>query len=238
MPPAVGSGCRQTSVATGGRLCGSASSPTRFRPSAVRSVTGLRRAGRTVPAVIGTMISSSVGPGARTGPAGTALPARIVPVPPLGRTGGLRGPDHHVRRARHDLLITAGTAVHLRRGRARNLADYPVTVRPCLSPRRPEPDDLFRTGASSPRAAPAAGLSARGAPARAARDVGRQTARPTRAHGRLRGSGLQPCRVLVRPARRLPHGTLHGNPARPACTGLREYPRTSVDGPLLRKQQQ
>ena len=47
MPPWVGSGWRQISVATGSRSSGSASSPTSRRPSAVSSVIGSRRAGRT-----------------------------------------------------------------------------------------------------------------------------------------------------------------------------------------------
>src|SRR6478672_7035580 len=47
MPPWVGSGCRQMRVATGSRSSGTASSATRSRPSAVLSVIGSRRAGRT-----------------------------------------------------------------------------------------------------------------------------------------------------------------------------------------------
>ena len=47
-PPCVGSGCRHTSVATGGRSSGSASSPTSSSPSAVCSTTSRRRAGSTV----------------------------------------------------------------------------------------------------------------------------------------------------------------------------------------------
>src|SRR5680860_322704 len=47
MPPWVGNGCRQTRVATGSRSSGSASSPTRSRPSAVCRVSGSRLAGST-----------------------------------------------------------------------------------------------------------------------------------------------------------------------------------------------
>lgn len=48
-PPAVGSGCKVTSVATGSRSSGRASSPTRVSPSAVCSSMSSRRAGRIVP---------------------------------------------------------------------------------------------------------------------------------------------------------------------------------------------
>src|SRR5215472_13738165 len=56
IPPAVGSGCRPIRVAAGARPSGSASSPTRLRPSAVRSVSGFRTAGRTVDARISLML--------------------------------------------------------------------------------------------------------------------------------------------------------------------------------------
>ena len=46
IPPWVGSGCRQTRVATGSRSAGSASSPTSRRPSAVCSSMSSRRAGQ------------------------------------------------------------------------------------------------------------------------------------------------------------------------------------------------
>ncbi len=46
IPPWVGSGCRQTRVATGGRSAGRASSPTSRRPSAVCSSMSSRRPGR------------------------------------------------------------------------------------------------------------------------------------------------------------------------------------------------
>ncbi len=55
IPPCVGSGCRQTSVATGSRSAGSAISPTRESPSAVCSVIASRRAGSTEFARIGAM---------------------------------------------------------------------------------------------------------------------------------------------------------------------------------------
>src|SRR3954449_13055962 len=51
-PPCVGSGCRVTRVATGGRPTGRASSPTRRSPSAVCSSKGRRSAGSTVAARI------------------------------------------------------------------------------------------------------------------------------------------------------------------------------------------
>src|SRR6478672_7744356 len=47
MPPWVGSGCRQISVATGSPSSGRASSATSLNPSAVSRVTGSRRAGST-----------------------------------------------------------------------------------------------------------------------------------------------------------------------------------------------
>src|SRR6185437_1873287 len=148
IPPAVGSGCRQTSVATGGRVCGTASSPTSARPSAVRSVIGSRRAASTVLAVISgglggssplddaVMGSSAVKPR----PARAALPARIVPVPATFGAVGLLGPHHHVRDAGLDLLVAAGTAVHLGGRDAGHLADDPVAVGPRLDPRRAQPD--------------------------------------------------------------------------------------------------
>src|SRR5690349_24996480 len=139
MPPAVGSGCRQISVAAGGRLSGSASSPTSVSPSAVRSVIGSRRAGRTVLAVISFMRSSAAGSRPGTGPSRTALPARIVPVPTIFRPIGLLRPHHDVRGARPDLLVTARTPVHLGRRGAGHLAHHPVPVRPLLHLRRPQP---------------------------------------------------------------------------------------------------
>ena len=63
MPPCVGSGCRQISVATGSASAGSASSPTSRSPSRVCRVTGVRRAGSTVAGLISLMRlpSSSAG---------------------------------------------------------------------------------------------------------------------------------------------------------------------------------
>src|ERR1019366_920609 len=139
MPPAVGSGCRQTSVAAGARPLGSASWPTRFRPSAVCSVIGSRPAGSTVLAVILLMPASPVCRRPGTAAAWPPLPARIVPVPALGRTRGLFRPDHHVRRSRDDLLVTARAAVRLGGRGAGNPADHPDAVRPLLLLRRPQP---------------------------------------------------------------------------------------------------
>src|SRR5262249_50206847 len=68
IPPAAGSGCRPISVAAGARRSGSPSSPTRLRPSAVRSVSGFGRAGRTVDARI-SLIDL---PGGRGGAAAAA----------------------------------------------------------------------------------------------------------------------------------------------------------------------
>src|ERR1700733_7589309 len=128
IPPAVGSGCRQMSVAAGGRSSGCASSPTSARPSAVCRVTGSRRAGRIVLARISVMGPPAVSSRPGAGPPRPALPARIVPVPaPLGLIGLLR-PHHDVGDARPDLLIAARAPVHLGRRRARHLADHPVTV--------------------------------------------------------------------------------------------------------------
>src|ERR1035437_1206666 len=141
IPPCVGSGCRQISVAAGGRPAGRASSPIRLTPSAVRSVMGCRPAGSTVPALISLMSSASpAGSAAGRGPARPALPARSVPVPALVGAGAVGGPDHHVRYAGPDLLVAARTAVRLSRGGAGHLAHRPVAVRPRLGPLRAEPD--------------------------------------------------------------------------------------------------
>ncbi|GAA3433849.1 hypothetical protein [Kutzneria kofuensis] len=58
MPPCVGSGCRQISVALGA-FSGSASSPTSRSPSAVVNVTGSRRAGSIVLARISVLITEN-----------------------------------------------------------------------------------------------------------------------------------------------------------------------------------
>src|SRR4051812_39587011 len=116
MPPWVGSGCRQTRVATGSRSAGRASSPTSASPSAVCRVSGSRRAGRTELARIGGMPPFSPTRLARP-------PAAVVPVAPLVEAGGGRaegrgchGPRDGVRRRRPDHLVAAGTAVRLRGG--------------------------------------------------------------------------------------------------------------------------
>src|ERR1017187_542697 len=139
MPPAVGSGCRHTSVAAGARSAGRASSPTRFRASAVRSVMVSRTAGSTVLAIILVMPASPVSARPRSGPARPPLPARIVPVPALVRSRGVLRPDHHVRRAWPDLLVAARAPVYLGGRGAGHPADYPDPVRPFLGLRGTQP---------------------------------------------------------------------------------------------------
>src|SRR5947209_8196021 len=56
-----------------------------------------------------------------------------MPVPPR-RHARVGRPGHHVRDARVQLLITAGTAVRLGGRRAGHRADDPVAVRPVLNP--------------------------------------------------------------------------------------------------------
>src|SRR5450755_715974 len=134
IPPAVGSGCRQTSVAAGSRAGGSASSPTRLRPSAVVKVIGVRLAGRTVAA----LISCGMDPlGLLDWSTGAALPApppaHRMPVPSRF-DARIRRPDHDVRGTRVDLLVTAGAAVRLARRRAWHRAHHPIPVRPLLHP--------------------------------------------------------------------------------------------------------
>src|SRR6185437_15615033 len=155
IPPCVGSGCRQMSVAAGSRCSGSASSPIRCSPSSVVSVIGVRRAGRTVAALMSVSprgddlpyppLSGWPGPKLPSGSviwlshlsAGAALqaplPAHGVPVPP-GRHAGVRRPHHHVRDARVQLLVAAGAAVRLGGRRAGHRAHDPVAVRPVLDP--------------------------------------------------------------------------------------------------------
>src|SRR5690242_13665894 len=81
------------------------------------------------------------GPGPAADPWAAAqpvLPAGGVPVPALfhpdatGHPGIVGGPGHHVRGARHDLLVAAGAAVRLGRPRTGDAADDPVAVRPRL----------------------------------------------------------------------------------------------------------
>src|SRR3984957_9263765 len=138
LPPPVGSGCRQMSVAAGGRSSGRASSPTRARPSAVCRVTGSRRAGRIVLARISVMGSSAEVSRPGAGPPWPALPARIVPVPPsLGLIGLLR-PHHDVRDARLDLLVAARAPVGLG-GRRAGPPAGPPSPRPARTGPAPAP---------------------------------------------------------------------------------------------------
>src|SRR5450755_298215 len=181
MPPAVGSGCKHTSVATGALSAGRASSPIRFRPSAVRSVMVSRTAGSTVLAIILVMSASPVSAEPRPGPARPPLPARIVPVPALVRSRGVLRPDHHVRRAWPDLLVAARAPVHLGGRGAWHPADYPDPVRPFLGLRRTQPGR--RPAAVAVLRGP--GRAGRpGRPARPARGLSRQAAGLARAHGR------------------------------------------------------
>src|SRR5215472_179407 len=138
MPPCVGSGCRQMSVATGGRPAGCASSPTRVSPSAVTRVTSSRLAGRTVLAVISVIESLPVSLRAGAWPPGPPLPACVVPVPALFRARRVRGPDDQVRGAGQQFLVAARAAVGLGRGGAGDLPDHPVAVRPFFRLRRAE----------------------------------------------------------------------------------------------------
>jgi hypothetical protein len=62
IPPWVGSGCRQTRVATGSPDSGRASSPTSVSPSAVCSSISSRRAGRTLLARIWLLTGPSCQP--------------------------------------------------------------------------------------------------------------------------------------------------------------------------------
>src|SRR5215472_9747730 len=174
MPPWVGSGWRQISVAAAGRSAGCASSPTSVSPSEVTIVTSSRLAGSAVAALISVISSSPVRLRAGSWPPWATLPARVVPVPAFFRPWRVRGPDHQVGRARLQLLITAGTPVRLGRCRTGDLPDHPVTVWPLLQLRRPEPARRFirllrrRAGTAS-----SAGL---------ARRVRRQPPRLARAH--------------------------------------------------------
>src|SRR3954469_546331 len=139
MPSAVGSGCRQMRVATGGRSSGTASSPTRVRPSAVCSSMSVRRAGNTVLARISAILVLSVAR-ATAGPLDLrhavqpVVPARPVPVAPVLRAAALGRPRDDVADAGRDLLVASGAAVRLRRA-GRGPYD-PVAVRPFLDPLR------------------------------------------------------------------------------------------------------
>src|SRR4051794_6808498 len=139
MPSAVGSGCRQMRVATGGRSSGTASSPTRVSPSAVCSSMSVRRAGSTVLARISGILVLSVARAA-TGPldVGHAIqpmfPAGAMPVAPVLRATTLGRPRDDVPDPRRDLLITSGAAVGLR-GTGGGPYD-PVAVGPFFDPLR------------------------------------------------------------------------------------------------------
>src|ERR1700734_2595928 len=137
MPPWVGSGCRQTSVAAGSRSSGRASSPTRFSPSSVVKVIGVRRAGSTVAALISCAMDPSLEGCLAAAALHAPLPAHGMPVPPI-RDARVRRPDHDVRDAGMELLVAAGAAVRLARRRARYLAHHPVAIRPVLDPLRAE----------------------------------------------------------------------------------------------------
>ncbi len=86
MPPCVGSGCRQISVATGSASAGRASSPVSRKPSPVCRVTGVRSAGSTVPALMPVTGSLSAARPAR-GAAGSPSRwcASACAPPPRGR---------------------------------------------------------------------------------------------------------------------------------------------------------
>src|SRR5207244_8247151 len=114
MPPCVGSGCRQTSVATGSRSNGRASSPTRRSPSAVCSSMSSRCAGRIELARIGftgsTVAGGAAGPLDDRGAPVARPPAAGVPVPSVGQVAALVGrPGDQVLDARADLVVAAGT---------------------------------------------------------------------------------------------------------------------------------
>src|SRR3981081_1866657 len=154
IPPWVGSGCRQISVAMGSRPCGRASSPTRLNPSAVRSAIGDRSAGSTVEALISlTDVSSlprvpaavsqrrrsqarlrSISAALARAAVQPPLPAGPVPVPPQVGPRALGRPRHDVRRAGRYFLITAGTAVFLRGCGAPGPPDDPLPAPPPLAP--------------------------------------------------------------------------------------------------------
>ena len=65
MPPCVGSGWTHTRVARGSCSSGTASSATRWSPSAVSRVSGVRRAGSTLLARIGWLVTPSIVPPVR-----------------------------------------------------------------------------------------------------------------------------------------------------------------------------
>jgi len=132
-PPCVGSGWKVSRLAAGSAVSGSASSPTRVRPSAVCSSTSSRCAGRTVseriwwdvwPEAVSGVASVVIAPIVplafveRSTQVGAPLPAARVPVPPavqpgLGAAEHVRLPRDDVRRSRRDLLPTGRADVGL-----------------------------------------------------------------------------------------------------------------------------
>lgn len=159
---------------------------------------GSGHAGSAGAAVAAAAVAAAAGPSgpvrrrARPRPARTALPAREVPVAAICRAGSMGRPGDYVRGTRHDLLIAAGAPVCLGSGRAGHLPDHPVTVRPGLSLRRPEADGAVRPVAACPRRAAGRTLP------RPARDLRRQAACLTRAHGRRCALWLLPGWVAAR----------------------------------------
>src|SRR5260370_31366575 len=138
IPPCVGSGCRHSRVATGSWPAGRAISPTSARPSAVRRVMSSRRAGSTVAALMSVTLLHICRAGSSARPAACLaaqpVPARAVPVPPLGQPPRVRGPYDQVRRSWLDLLVAARAPVGLHGGLARHGPDHPVAIGPRLDP--------------------------------------------------------------------------------------------------------
>src|SRR5665647_899880 len=156
-PPWVGNGCRVTKVATGSRSSGKASSPTRLRPSAVRSSMSRRRAGRTVLARIlcaptlieatqsspphhrkhGLIVGTSSRGSSGCAPA-TRDPAGCVPMPAvLQATHTISRPGNDMRYAGCHLLLTARAPEGLVRAGPADSADEPLTVAVGLTARDP-----------------------------------------------------------------------------------------------------
>ena len=151
MPPWVGSGCRQISVATGSASAGRASSPDQPQPvggvQGDRGALGRQHGGRP-------RMSRLICPCPYLPPGAGPRRSRFcqhapVPVPALIEAGvdPVGGPGDHVRRARRDLLVTARAAVGLRRARAGLLPHHPVPVGPRLSTRSGPGTGAGRTGA-------------------------------------------------------------------------------------------
>ncbi len=137
IPPCVGSGCRQTSVATGSLFSGSASSPTRVRPSAVLSCNGSRRAGSTELARIAGIAwkPSRAGSPPRRGPRVLPHPNGLPEIiaPRWMRVVTLPAPRVQARRA-----IPSPLALGL--SRRRTLAGPPVAI---ANPRAKLPASYF-----------------------------------------------------------------------------------------------